>query len=239
MYWLDETLTFPHPSAAPPEGLLAAGGDLSPQRLVLAYQYGIFPWFNEGEPILWWSPDPRFVLYPRKIKVSKSMRRILRKAPFEITFDRAFADVIEACASVPREGQGGTWLLPEMQKAYRVLHRLGIAHSVEVWQEGKLVGGLYGIALGQCFFGESMFSKVSNASKVALIHLARTLEAKNFRLIDCQAETNHLKSMGAEFIPRANFLQLLEKNQALGIQQESWRDWSPIWQQPNQAETKP
>lgn len=226
MYWLDAELTFPDPQYAPKEGLLAAGGDLSPQRLLMAYQYGIFPWYNEGEPILWWSPDPRFVLYPKAIKISKSMRRVLRSGVFELRFDTAFEDVLKNCASIKRQGQMGTWLIPEMQEAYRRLHEQGYAHSVEVWQEGVLVGGLYGVALGRCFFGESMFAKVSNASKVALITLAKQLQVRGYELIDCQVETAHLATMGATFIERRKFLDLLKKNQESSTEHEHWTEWA-------------
>lgn len=226
MYWLSEELVFPDPKYAPEEGLLAAGGDLSPQRLLMAYQYGIFPWYNEGEPILWWSPDPRFVLYPKAVKISKSMRRVLRSGAFELRFDTAFEDVLENCASIKREGQDGTWLIPEMQVAYQKLHAYGYAHSVEAWQDGQLVGGLYGVSLGKCFFGESMFAKVSNASKVALIGLAQQLDAHGFELIDCQAETKHLATMGAGFINRAEFLDFLEKNRTYPTHREQWTTWA-------------
>lgn len=152
MYWLNNRLEFPDPRFAPKDGLLAAGGDLSPQRILFAYQNGIFPWYSEGEPILWWSPDPRFVLYPSEVKISKSMRQVMRRNIFELKFDTAFGDVIRNCSQVPRKGQDGTWLVPEMIEAYNHLHELGLAHSVEAWQEGRLVGGLYGLSLGKCFF---------------------------------------------------------------------------------------
>lgn len=226
MEWLGKDIKFPDPRFASRQGLLALGGDLSAQRLVFAYQSGIFPWYNEGEPILWWSPDPRFVLYPSAIKVSKSMRRILRSETFEVRYDTAFSTVIEHCATVPREGQNGTWLIPEMQDAYQTLHRLNIAHSVEAWQDGVLVGGLYGIALGRVFYGESMFARVSNASKVALVHMAYQLQQRGFVLIDCQAETKHLSSMGAGFVSRDHFLDILEAN-AMHIRTPvAWTDWN-------------
>lgn len=225
MYWLSSDLVFPDPKYAPKEGLLAAGGDLSPQRLLLAYHYGIFPWYNEGEPILWWSPDPRFVLYPKAIKISKSMRKVLRNGGFELRFDTAFEEVLNNCAATKRAGQEGTWLIPEMQAAYLRLHQYGYAHSVEAWKDGQLVGGLYGVSLGRCFFGESMFAKTSNASKVALIGLAQELDARGFELIDCQDETKHLTSMGATFIERSAFLNFLEKNQAYPSQRGFWTDW--------------
>jgi len=227
MYWLTEELTFPHPKYASPEGLLAAGGDLSPQRILFAYENGIFPWYNEGEPILWWSPNPRFVLYPSEIKVSKSMRQVFRKKNFQISFDAAFDEVIEVCGTIPREGQNGTWLTKEMKAAYIHLHHLGFAHSVEIWQERKLVGGLYGLSLGSCFFGESMFAKTSNSSKIALIVLAKTLEEKGFGMIDCQSETKHLRTMGAKFIDQADFLSYLEANQQRKTISGNWSDWVP------------
>ena len=227
MYWLNDDMVFPNPAFASDEGLLAAGGDLSPQRLLFAYQEGVFPWYSEDEPILWWSPNPRFVLFPNKIYVSKSMRQVIRREIFEVSFDKAFHEVIAHCANTPRRGQNGTWLIPEMIEAYHELHQLGFAHSVEVWEEEKLVGGLYGISLGKCFFGESMFGHVSNASKTALIYLARTLEAKGFSLIDCQSHTKHLASMGAEFIDRNDFLGILEQNKQLKTHRGVWTDWTP------------
>jgi leucyl/phenylalanyl-tRNA--protein transferase len=227
MYWLTEELTFPHPKYASEEGLLAAGGDLSPQRILFAYENGIFPWYNEGEPILWWSPSPRFVLYPSEIKVSKSMRQVFRKKSFRITFDQAFESVIEACASIPRAGQNGTWLTEEMKAAYINLHELGFAHSVETWQGDQLVGGLYGLSLGNCFFGESMFAKASNASKSALIVLAKTVEKKGFGMIDCQSETTHLSSMGAKFIKQDAFLTYLKENKQNRTIRGSWSNWIP------------
>ncbi|BDS11901.1 leucyl/phenylalanyl-tRNA--protein transferase [Aureispira anguillae] len=224
MHWLTEKIAFPHPKYASVEGLLAVGGDLSPQRILFAYEHGIFPWYNEGEPILWWSPDPRFVLRPAEIKVSKSMRKILRKGIFNITFDQAFEQVIYACSSIPRNGQTGTWLTAEMQTAYLLLHQMGFAHSVEVWQEEELVGGLYGLSLGKCFFGESMFAQVSNASKAALIHLAQTLERRGFNMIDCQAETKHLATMGAKFISRDAFSAYLAQNKKEKTLRGNWSE---------------
>ena len=168
-----------------PDGLLAVGGDLEPARLINAYHRGIFPWYSKGQPILWWAPDPRTVLFPERLKVSRSLRKTLRKGWFEVSVDQAFADVVEACGA-PRKGEDGTWILPDMMRAYLRLHRGGWAHSVEVWQADRLVGGLYGVALGQVFFGESMFSRVSDASKVALTHLADRLQAWGYRLVDCQ-----------------------------------------------------
>ncbi|RMG71150.1 MAG: leucyl/phenylalanyl-tRNA--protein transferase [Bacteroidetes bacterium] len=209
IYALTEALMFPDPERAHPDGILAVGGDLRPERLLLAYEHGIFPWFSAGDPILWWSPDPRFVLYPDELKVQRSMRPILNQQKFQITYDQAFAEVIKNCRHTPRPGQRGTWITPEMQAAYLNLHQEGYAHSVEVWQEGALVGGLYGVSLGRCYFGESMFAQVSNASKAGFITLVRDLMARDFALIDCQVYTSHLESLGAREIPRRQFLDEL------------------------------
>jgi leucyl/phenylalanyl-tRNA--protein transferase len=211
IYFLDERLCFPPVEYASEEGIVALGGDLSPERLLLAYRSGIFPWYNPGEPIIWWSPDPRFVLYPSKLKVSKSSRQILKKGLFEVSYDRAFEQVIAHCQQVARKGQHGTWITNEMREAYVQMHRMGYAHSVEVWQEGKLVGGLYGLSLGRVFFGESMFSLVSNASKIGFITLCRRLENEGFSLIDCQVYTQYLESLGAELIPRKQFISELQE----------------------------
>ncbi len=191
-----------------PNGLLAAGGDLSVPRLLAAYRCGIFPWFSEGEPILWWSPDPRMVLFPAELKMSRSLDKTLRKGRFRITADTAFGRVIEAC-SAPRPGQSGTWITREMIEAYCALHEAGFAHSIESWLEGELVGGLYGVAIGRAFFGESMFSRSSDASKVALVALVRQLSRWQFGLIDCQIKTAHLASFGAREIARADFARRL------------------------------
>jgi len=193
-----------------PEGLLAVGGDLSVTRLVNAYRRGIFPWFGAGDPILWWSPDPRITLSPERLRISRSLRKTLRKGRFGATMDQDFDAVIAACAQ-PRIGSGGTWLVPEMIAAYRRLHRRGFAHSVEIWQDGALAGGLYGVAIGWVFFGESMFTRISDASKVALVHLCGRLAEWGFQLIDCQVLTAHLIRMGAEQMPRAHFIRLLER----------------------------
>lgn len=208
--WIDPSdpeHRFPDASLAlrEPDGLLAVGGDLSANRILAAYRNGIFPWYSGGQPILWWSPDPRTVLYPSHLKISRSLRKTLRKQRFTVTLDRAFDQVINACAG-PRADAPGTWITRDMAKAYSNLHRLGYAHSVECWQEDTLVGGLYGIAIGRVFFGESMFSKVSDASKIALCHLVRQLENWDFGLIDCQVYTDHLASLGAEEVPRDNFI---------------------------------
>lgn len=212
--WLDphnDNQPFPHPDRAltEPDGLLAAGGNLTPRRLLRAYRMGIFPWYSADQPILWWSPDPRLVLLPECLKVSRSLRKTLRKGLFAITADTAFEQVVAACAG-PRQGEPGTWITSEMFRAYCRLHRLGHAHSIETWQQGELVGGLYGVSLGRVFYGESMFSWISDASKIALVALATQLQRWEFAVIDCQVTTAHLLSMGAVDIPRSSFLQLLE-----------------------------
>ena len=208
-YWLDRRnpdAPFPPVELAlrDPNGLLAVGGDLRPKRLLRAYAQGIFPWYSAGQPILWWSPDPRMVLRPTDLKISRSLRKILRKHMFRITLDTAFAEVIGACAEPRGDGQG-TWITPEMQHAYLQLHNLGHAHSVEAWQDDLLVGGLYGVALGRMFFGESMFTRTNDASKVAFVHLVRQLARWEFPLIDCQVHTGHLQRFGAEPISRRAF----------------------------------
>ncbi|MFD2582845.1 leucyl/phenylalanyl-tRNA--protein transferase [Pedobacter vanadiisoli] len=203
---LDDNPGFPDPALAEEDGLLAIGGDLSVERLLIAYSNGIFPWFSEGEPILWYSPHERCVIYPSKIKISKSMQKILKQEVFKITFNQAFAAVIRNCATTERKGQDGTWITNEMQQAYINLHRQGYAHSVEVWQEGKLVGGLYGVKVNRVFCGESMFSHVSNSSKAALIFLSKM----NIDLIDCQLPNDHLMSLGAEMISRELYMQMLQ-----------------------------
>lgn len=213
--WLDPCLPqqpFPPLDTAltEPDGLLAAGGDLSPRRLVRAYRGGIFPWFEEGQPILWWSPDPRAVLTPESVKISRSLRKRLKREEYRVTFDTVFPAVMRACAA-PRAGQRGTWITDEMVEAYCALHTEGIAHSVECWHGEDLVGGLYGVAIGRVFFGESMFSRRSDASKVALVGLAQQLEKWGFRLIDCQVSSPHLSSLGAVEIPRAEFVERLNE----------------------------
>jgi leucyl/phenylalanyl-tRNA--protein transferase len=209
MYRLTDALLFPSPEQASAEGIVAVGGDLQPERVLLAYRKGIFPWFESDDFLLWWSPDPRMVLFPDRLKISKSMRTVLRKKQFEVTFNKAFDQVVEACAKVKRFGQNGTWITPGLMEVYSTLHIQGHAHSVEVWEEGSLVGGLYGIDLGTVFCGESMFSKSSNASKVALIFLVKELKKNKYELIDCQVPTQHLASMGAESISRTEFLTFL------------------------------
>lgn len=211
MYLLSKDLVFPPVQLADEVGLLAIGGDLNVERLLLAYKSGIFPWYNEGEPIIWYSPNPRMVLFPADLKVSKSMKQIIKKGEFSITFNQQFSEVISNCKNIYRAGQGGTWITNEMQKAYVKLHEKGIAKSVEVWLEDELVGGLYGIDLGQVFCGESMFSKVSNASKLGFIYLVQKLKKEGYKLIDCQVYNNHLASLGAKEIPRDDFLKYLNK----------------------------
>jgi leucyl/phenylalanyl-tRNA--protein transferase len=207
-----------------PDGLLAIGGDLSVRRLINAYRHGIFPWYNDGDPILWWSPDPRTLLIPSELHISRSLRKFLRKRRFALTMDRDFPQVINACAGVSRHGETGTWLLPEMIRAYRVLNIHGIAHSVEVWEKNQLVGGLYGVAIGRAFFGESMFSLATNASKVALVFLCQQLAQWNFALIDCQIATEHLTGMGARSVPRASFIAALEACRDQPGHEGSWDD---------------
>ena len=209
MYWLTQALAFPPVEEAEPWGGLAVGGDLLPERLLLAYRSGIFPWYNEDQPIVWYAPDPRFVLFPEKLKVSKSMRPVLNQNKFIITFDAEFRQVIRQCQQTRRRGQGGTWITEEMLEAYCHLHLLGYAHSVEVWHNDNLVGGLYGLSLGSIFFGESMFAHVSNASKAGFITLVRHLQQHDFSLIDCQMHTPHLENLGAEPVPRSQYMQLL------------------------------
>jgi len=210
VYRLTEDIIFPDPAEAEPDGLLAVGGDLSAERLLLAYQIGVFPWFSRGHPILWWSPDPRFVLFPGKFKLSKSLAQRIRKQEFRFTFDTVFAEVIENCARVKRQHEDGTWITAGMKKAYIKLHQLGFAHSAEVWENDVLVGGLYGISLGKAFFGESMFHTKTDASKIAFYCLHEQLLAWGFHFIDCQLHTDHLASLGAEEVPRIVFLEKLE-----------------------------
>jgi len=209
VYQLSEDLVFPSPYLASKEGLLAIGGDLSLNRLLLAYSNGIFPWYSEGEPILWWSPDPRLVLYPAELKVSRSLKKIIKQNAFEITMDRAFEEVITECARVRLENGEGTWIVADMIQAFCRLHESGLAHSVEVWQDNRLAGGLYGMSLGGCFFGESMFTRITNASKVALVALVKHLRPLGFALIDCQITTAHLTRFGAREISRSRYLDEL------------------------------
>lgn len=205
-------LIFPHPYNADSDGLLCFYGDLDPRRLLLAYQFGIFPWYSEGHPIMWWFTSPRLVLYPSSLKVSKSMRNILNRDNYTVTFDTAFTEVISACKHISRMGQDGTWINEDMIAAYSALYQQGYAHSVEVWEDNTLIGGLYGISLGKIFYGESMFSAKSNASKIAFIHLVRYLQVLDYKLIDCQQDTPHLRSLGAELIDKETFMSHLRTN---------------------------
>ncbi len=225
MFFLTDKIQFPSSVWASPEGIIAVGGDLSPERLLEAYKNGIFPWFNEGSEILWWAPDPRFVLFINDLKISKSMRQVMRSNKFSVTYDTCFPDVIRNCKTSNRAGQSGTWITKEMEDAYCKLHDLGHAHSVEVWEDQKLVGGLYGISLGKVFFGESMFTKVSNASKLGFITLVNGLSLKGFKLIDCQDYTGYLESLGADEIPRTEFENILKKEIVIPGKVGKWTDW--------------
>lgn len=213
VYSLDDELIFPHPILREPDGLMAVGGDLSPERLLLAYRWGIFPWYHEGQPILWWWLAPRLMVRPGEVHISHSVRNFINQEKYKVTFDQDFAQVMQRCASVKRVGQEGTWIMPEMIEAYTTLHQLGYAHSVEVWENNVLVGGLYGIALGKIFFGESMFAEKPNASKVGFVTLARHLQSKGFQWIDCQQDTPHMRTLGADLINEDDFLNILRNNQ--------------------------
>jgi leucyl/phenylalanyl-tRNA--protein transferase len=226
-FWLDPDnpdIGFPDVERAlkEPDGLLAIGGDLSRARLLRAYSNGIFPWYGPGQPILWWAPDPRLVLPPEALRISRSLRKTLRQGAFRVTLDQAFEAVINHCAG-PRANTSGTWITPEMAAAYLALHRQGYAHSVECWQGDRLAGGLYGVALGRVFFGESMFARARDASKVALVHLARQLSRWDFPLIDCQVHTRHLESLGAALLPRKQFTRLLRAACVLPAPPSPWR----------------
>ncbi len=225
--WLPREILFPPIDTAliepnGPNGLLAAGGDLSPQRLLAAYSRGIFPWYSAPDPILWWSPDPRMVLFPDELKISRSLAKVLRNKAYAVRLDFACAEVIAACAAVPRAGQPGTWITVEMQAAYRRMHELGHVHSVETWIDGELAGGLYGVAVGRAFFGESMFSHATDASKIALAHLCVYLQAHGFGIIDCQMETAHLASLGARPLPRREFAEHLARLTVAGDAPGCW-----------------
>lgn len=209
IYRLNESIIFPPPEHAEEYGLLAVGGDVRVERLLEAYRSGIFPWPVEGVPLAWWSPDPRFVLYPSEVKIPKSLQRVLRKRVFTYTIDHCFADVIHNCRSFKRPDQPGTWITPQIKKGYIALHEAGYAHSVEAWRDGKLVGGLYGVSLGRCFFGESMYATEPDASKCAFARLVEALRAQGCPLIDCQVHTDHLERFGAQEIPRTQFLHEL------------------------------
>lgn len=212
VFLLSDKIAFPPPHLAPKDGLLAVGGDLSQKRLLLAYSMGIFPWFSDNEPIMWWSPDPRLVLYPRDVRVSRTLSKIIKKNMFHLTMDSAFDQVINQCAQTRLQNNEGTWLVKDMIDAYCKLHESGFAHSVEAWYNNKLAGGLYGVSLGRCFFGESMFAHFSNASNVALVRLVEYLNDLSFDMIDCQVTTDHLIRFGAREIPRVRFLEQLEKS---------------------------
>ena len=211
MVRLGEDFVFPSPSSADSHGIVAYGGDLNPQRIIQAYKNGIFPWFESDDNLLWWSPDPRMVLYPEKIKVSKSLKSFIKKTTLKVTFNNDFEEVINSCSNIKRLGQKGTWITPGLKKSFTKLHEMGLAISVEVWKNSEIVGGLYGLDLGDVFCGESMFSKSTNASKLALVSLSRELKKNNYKFIDCQVPSEHLKSMGAEEISREEFLKILIK----------------------------
>ena len=221
---LPRTYTFPPLEAASPEGLLAVGGDLNPDRLLSAYRQGVFPWFSDGQPILWWSPDPRAILYPADLHISRSLRKSLRTQGFAVTADRAFDDVIQRCAE-SRNAREGTWITSGMQEAYCTLHRMGYAHSVETWQNGQLVGGLYGLAIGKAFFGESMFSQITDASKTALVALSVSLTASGYHFIDCQVVSEHLSSLGAKAVPRYRFSSELKQAVETPVNETPW-NWT-------------
>ncbi len=234
--WLNQNIEFPpvETALASPNGLLAAGGDLMPQRLLAAYRQGIFPWYSPGDPILWWSPDPRMLLIPEELKISRSLAKTLRNRDYSIRFDSSFAAVMEAC-SAPRPGQSGTWINPDMRIAYETLHRMGYAHSVETWIGEELAGGLYGIAIGRAFFGESMFSCERDASKIALVALAQQLRSLDFGLIDCQMHTSHLASMGARDFPRKQFSDLLRELVDFPCTLGSWASASTVLDLPTHS----
>ena len=214
-FWIDPAdpdVSFPDVSLAltDPDGLLAIGGDLTQERLLTAYRHGIFPWYTQDQPVLWWSPDPRFVLSPESLKISRSLRKTIRRQDFKITLNQCFDDVMYACAAIDRPGQDGTWITDEMRQSYQQLHQAGCAHSVEAWFGDQLVGGLYGVSIGSVFFGESMFSTMTDASKVAFAYFVKHIEQSGFRLIDCQVYTSHLQSLGAELITRQEFIEKLD-----------------------------
>lgn len=221
-----DEFVFPHPFTCFEDGFLCVGGDLHPERLLLAYQFGIFPWYSEGDPLLWWTPYPRMVLYLDELKLSKSLMTTIRKEHFRVTFDRNFQYVIDQCSKVPRRGQDGTWITSEMKKAYYNLHKLGFAHSVEVWNSDKIVGGLYGIALGKIFYGESMFYHEPNASKVGFAALCDRLKQHDFELVDCQQETAYMASFGAKTIPAQHFIHELRVNALRNRNPGTWRNTS-------------
>ena len=222
VFRLSDQIIFPEPELSRQDGLLAVGGDLSIERLILAYRMGIFPWYSHGDPILWWSPDPRLVLYPDALNVSRSLMKTLKQGHFLVTLDQDFSQVIVACAAAPRDKQPGTWITTDMMDAYCRLHEAGFAHSVEVWNQGELAGGLYGVSLGKCFFGESMFARKNNASKVGLVTLVQLLRKWSFHLIDCQVTTQHLVRLGAREIPRKQFMAELKLALKSPTQKGNW-----------------
>jgi len=234
----DHDIAFPPVELASRSGILAVGGDLSPQRILAAYREGIFPWYSQDEPIIWWSPDPRFVLFPDELHIAKTMKPLLKRGDFRITFDRAFDAVIAACGA-PRRKERGTWITDEMREAYGALHRMGYAHSVEAWHEDQLAGGLYGVSLGRCFFGESMFATRNNASKAAFITLVKRLKELHFSLIDCQVYTAHLKSLGARHIPRPDFMSLLQGALRSDTLQGNWNDMPEFTEKVASEHTSP
>lgn len=226
VYLLTDDLVFPDPNQSDESGLLAVGGDLRADRLLLAYEQGIFPWYSDDQPLMWWSPDPRCVLRPKRVRISKSMKAVMKKKRFRITVDTCFEDVMTACMKAKRDDDG-TWINPELVASYTELHRLGVGHSVEVWEEDELVGGLYGLSLGDMFFGESMFTSVSNASKLAFIHLCRGLEEWGFSWIDCQIENPHLTTLGAVTMERSKFLEHLRQGLTVATRKGPWTTTFP------------
>lgn len=223
LFRLSSELAFPPPSLSMPDGLLAIGGDLSVERLLLAYRSGIFPWFSEGDPILWWSPDPRMLLFPDEFHVSRRLERTIKQGAFDVRMDTQFDRVIEACASVRRQQGNGTWITKDMRDAYCRLHREGYAHSVETWYKDELAGGLYGVSVGACFIGESMFSLMPNTSKIAIAALVRQVTRWNFAFIDCQLHTPHLAGLGAREIPRTRYLHMLEQEVSRETRRGTWQ----------------
>lgn len=229
IYRLNEELIFPDPREAEPDGLISIGGDLSPARVLLAYHYGIFPWYSDDQPYLWWSPDPRMLVYPSQFHVSKTLKRKLKSDEYQVRFDTNFAAVIRSCAEIPRRHEDGTWITEEMIHAYSELHRMGYAHSVEVYRDEKLIGGQYGLSLGRAFFGESMFSRERDASKIAFANLAALLKSWDFDFIDCQLPTEHLKSLGGVEVPRLQYLEMLDKTLDYEHRRYHWTESVNPW----------